>query len=78
MNAMKNNPVTFEDVNIYEIIFGSGIRKINYKTTRIKPNPVISDYIDIPKELIEKHQYITQCINNMFIDGIVFLQQSFT
>jgi hypothetical protein len=72
MNAIKNNPVTLEDVKISERIFGPDIGRIKGKTTRIKPNPVVSDYIEIPQELIEKQQDITLCIDTMFINGIAF------
>jgi hypothetical protein len=54
------------------MIFGSDIRRIRGKTTRIKPNPEVSDYFEIPQELIEKNQYITLYIETMFINGIVF------
>jgi hypothetical protein len=74
MNAIKNNPVTLEDLKISEI-FGSDIGGIKGKIKRIKPNPVISDYIEIPQELIEKHHDITKCIDTMYINGIYFLQQ---
>jgi hypothetical protein len=72
MNAIKNNPVTLEDVKISEMIFGSDIGRIKDKTTRINPNPVISDYIEIPQELIEKQQDITLRINTLFINEIAF------
>jgi hypothetical protein len=45
MNAIKNNPVLLEDVKISDMNFGSDIGRIKSKTTRIKPNPVISDHI---------------------------------
>jgi hypothetical protein len=52
MNAIKNKPVTLKDVKISEMIFGSYVERINDKATRIKPNPVMSDHIKIPQELI--------------------------
>jgi hypothetical protein len=73
MNAIRNNPVTIEDVNISEMIFGSNIGRIKGKTTRSKPNPVISDYIEIPSELIDKQQNVTLCIDTMFVNGVAFL-----
>jgi hypothetical protein len=72
MSAIKNNPVKLDDVNISEMNFGSDIGRIKDMTTQIKPNPVISDYIEIPQELIEKQQDISLCINNMFINGMAF------
>jgi hypothetical protein len=70
MNAIKNKPVTLKDMKISEMIFGSNVGRINDKTTRIKPNSVISDHIEIPQDLIKKQQDINLCINTMFINGI--------
>jgi predicted transcriptional regulator len=72
MNVIKNNPVSLEDLKISERIFGSYIGRIKSKTTRIKPNPVISDYMEIPQESIEEQRDIALCIETMFINGIAF------
>jgi hypothetical protein len=72
MNAIKNIPVTLEDVKISEMIFGSDIGRIKGETIRIKPIPVVSDYIEIPQEMVEKQQDIILCIDTMFINGIAF------
>ena len=47
MNAIANNPVTTDDINLAEKIFGRDIGAIKGKTTRRKPVPVVDDYIDI-------------------------------
>ena len=41
-------------MKISEAIFGPDIRRIKGKTTRAKPNPVVSDYIEISPELVER------------------------
>ena len=46
---------------------------VKAKTTRSKSNPVITDYVEIPPELIEAHKGIELCVGNMFIDGVGFL-----
>ena len=43
------------------------------KTTRQKPAPVVSDYIEIPKELIDNHVNIILCIDGMKINGVPFI-----
>jgi hypothetical protein len=43
------------------------------KTTRKKPLPVVSDYIDIPPELVSNHQNVTLCVDGMNINGLWFL-----
>jgi hypothetical protein len=49
MNAIKNNPVTTEDVNIAEKIFGPDLATLKGKMTRRAPVPVIEDRIEIPR-----------------------------
>jgi hypothetical protein len=77
-NAIRNNPVTLEDINIAERIFGPEIRRIKGTTTRTKPTPVISNYIEIPEELINKQKNVTLCIDTMYVNGITFLTTVFT
>jgi hypothetical protein len=52
MNTIKNNPVTMDDVDIAEKIFGPDIATLKGKTTRRTPVPVIEDRIEIPRELV--------------------------
>jgi hypothetical protein len=73
MNTIKNNPVTTEDINIAEKIFGPDISSLKGKTTYCKPVPVIEDYIEIPQELIATQHSITLCVDGMKVNGIPFL-----
>jgi hypothetical protein len=50
MNAIKNCPVTTEDVNIAEKIFGTNMSSLRGKSTRRKSTPVREDSIEIPAE----------------------------
>jgi hypothetical protein len=47
--------------------------RIKGTTTRTKPTPVISNYIVIPEELINKQKDVTLCIYTMYVDGIAVL-----
>jgi hypothetical protein len=73
MNAIRNLPITIEDIKLAEQIFGPDIGSLKGKTTRGKPSPVVSDYIEIPQELINNHQDIVLCMDGMMINGISFL-----
>ncbi len=66
MNVIKNCPVTVEDVNISEKIFGPDMSSLKGKSTRRKPKPVRQDLIEIPKELIMKHHNIELCMDTMY------------
>jgi len=73
MNGIRNNPIMIEDINIAEKIFGPNIGSLKGKTTRMKPSPVIEDFIEIPSELIEKQRNVVLCIDVLKINGIPFL-----
>ena len=62
-----------EDVDNTEKIFGPDIGMMKGKTTRWSPTPVKKDEVQIPKELIEKNQDITLCIDVLFINGMPML-----
>jgi hypothetical protein len=53
MNLINNNPITTKDIELAEKIFGQDIGSSKGKTTCHTPAPVVEDYIDIPKELVE-------------------------
>ena len=65
--------MTIEDVNIAEKIFGLDVGSIKGKTTREKPAPIVSDFIEIPHELIEAQRNVTLCIDTMKINSLPFL-----
>jgi hypothetical protein len=66
MNVIQNCPVTVEDINISEKIFGPDMSSLKGKSTRRKPKPVRSDLIEIPKEIITKHHNIGLCMDAMY------------
>ena len=69
MNAITNNPVTTEDIEIAEKIFGPDIGTLKGKTTRRAPAPVVDDYIEIPDELIAAQRNVTLCADGMKVNG---------
>jgi hypothetical protein len=68
MNVVQNCPVTVEDVNISEKIFGPDTSSQKGKSTRRKPKPVRSNLIEIPKEIITKHHDIDLCMDAMYVN----------
>jgi hypothetical protein len=73
MNAIANNPVTIDDINLAEKIYGTDIGNLKGKTTRTKPKPVVKDYIEIPKALMDAQKEVELAIDGMKVEGIPFL-----
>ena len=51
MNAIKDCPVTVEDVNIAEKIFGPDIGTLKGKSVQRPPKPVKEDLVDVPPKI---------------------------
>jgi hypothetical protein len=73
MNAIKNCPVTTEDVNKAEMIFGADILSLKGKLTCCKSTPVVEDVIEIPEELIMQNCKIDLCIVIMYVNECGFM-----
>jgi len=53
-NLFQNCPVTVDDINLTEKIFGPDVSSLKGRSTRPKPNQVVDDKIEIPTELLQK------------------------
>ena len=73
MNGIANCPITLDDVDIAEQIYGPDVASLKGKTTRRKPAPVVNDQVSIPKELVEKHENVVLCLDTIFVNKIPFL-----
>ena len=72
MNAIKNCPITTEDISIAEKIYGPDPSTLKGKSTRSQPPAVINDEIELPDELSGRDD-LTLCMDIMFVWGIPFL-----
>jgi hypothetical protein len=73
MNAIKNCPMTTEDGNNAEKIFGADMSSLRGKSTRSKSTPVREDVIEIPEELISQNRKIDLCIDIMYVNKCGFM-----
>ena len=70
---IKNCPVTSEDVDIAEKIYGKDILYLKGKTTRQTPKAVVQDLIQILRELKSRCQNVKLHIYMIYINKICFL-----
>ena len=70
MGRVQNCPIRIEDIKIAQNIFGPDMATLKGKSTRKKPKPVLEDWIELPKEILEKHRRIELCIDVMYINGV--------
>ena len=62
-----------EDIKVWEKIYGESVPALKGKSTRKKPKPVVDDYIEIPKQLIEAHKGVILFADVIYIEGVTFL-----
>ncbi len=72
-NMIKNIPISVDDIDRAEKIYGPDIYAIKGKSTRSAPKPVVNNLIEIPKELITKNYKLDLCIDVVYVCGIPFL-----
>ena len=72
-NLIKNCPVTLEDVEIAEDIFGPDILALRGRSTQRKPPVVVNDQMEIPPEMIQNWNNLTLCIDVMTVQSQIFL-----
>ena len=68
-NLIKYCPMTTEDINLVNRMFGPDISTLKGWSTCTKPFQSIYDYIKIPKALISSDQLLDLAINGMFINA---------
>ena len=51
-----NCPVTFEDVNNAKVFFGHNFTSLKGRSSRRKPSSVVTNYVEIPREILDFHK----------------------
>jgi hypothetical protein len=73
MNTIRNCPVTTEEVNIAEKIFGADMSSLKGKSTHRKSTPVREDIVKIQEKLIANNHEIELCIDIMYVNKCGFM-----
>ena len=67
-NTIQSFPVTVEDIEIEEKLFGPDVYTLKGRTKRQSKKVVVDDFIEISRELIENNQKLILCTGIMFIN----------
>ena len=55
-NMIVNCPITFSCVKNTKLVFGTDITSLKGKSVRCNPASVVTDYIEIPREIIDSKE----------------------
>ena len=72
-NMIVNCPVTFSDVKNAKLVFGPDINSLKGKSVRRKPASVVTDYVEIPREILELRKELEVSTDIIFINKFPFL-----
>ena len=69
---LRNCPVTPEAVKNTNSIFGADISSLKFKTTRNSPDPVVTEYVEVPQMILYLNRKVTLTADVMFVNGLDF------
>ena len=72
-HLISNCPITVHDITNSRAIHGPALASVRGKTVRRAPAPVVMDYVDVPRSLVERHRLVTLAADVFFVDGTAFL-----
>mmetsp|Transcript_34850 Transcript_34850/g.80591 ORF Transcript_34850/g.80591 Transcript_34850/m.80591 type:complete len:112 (-) Transcript_34850:107-442(-) len=67
-NLLKNNPVTIDDKNVAENVFGPDVGKLQGSTVCTRPAPVLTDYVEVPPIIRYLHQNVGLLVDIIFVN----------
>ena len=67
-----NCPVTANDVDRSNTIYGPSIATLKGKPTRTNSKPVVTDYVDVPTAVLDSNSDITLSADILFVNCIPF------
>jgi hypothetical protein len=72
-NMVHNCPIASSNIKVANNIFGPDIATLKVKTVCNTPMPVLTEYVDIQKEIIELNKYVTLAVDIMFVNKLDFM-----
>jgi hypothetical protein len=72
-NMIKHCPVTPNAITNPHTIFGLNLPSLQGKTVQKTLAPVVSEYVSVPREVVEWNKIVTLAADVFFVDGTAFL-----
>jgi hypothetical protein len=72
-NMMRNRPMTPDNITNMSTIFGPLLASIRGKTVQRTPAPVVADYVEAPRSVVQNNIIVTMAADVFFVDGTAFL-----
>jgi hypothetical protein len=72
-NIIRNCPVSTIDITNAHKMFGLNIAMLTVKPVRRTPEGVMTDYVEVPSDIINLKKNITLEVDNMFVYGLPFM-----
>jgi hypothetical protein len=73
---ITNCPVTVHDINNANLMYGPDLANLRGKQTRTKPECMRAEIVQIPRDFVQLHKYVTLVADVMFVNGLPFLVTS--
>jgi hypothetical protein len=73
LNMIQDCPITTENIKHAHTLFGPDLATIRGKTVRCKPTRVVTDYVDIPRTIVDVNKQVTLADDVMFVNSVLFL-----
>jgi len=73
---ITNCPVIVHDINNANLMYGPDLANLRGKQTRTKPERVRVEIVQIPRDFVQLHKYVTLVADVMFVNGLPFLVTS--
>jgi hypothetical protein len=71
-SMIRNCPVKPEDISVGNKIFGPNVASLKGKTVRATQDPILTEYVQIPKEIVDLNKDVTLTADAMFVGGAGF------
>ena len=72
-NMIGNFPVTFDDVENAKLVFGPDVTLLKGKSVRRNPASVITDYVEIPRKILDSRKELEVSTEIMLVNKLPFL-----